>query len=55
MKYYRKKDHGINLTQIGVANVLRYSLKLNVAKSEKVQRWDNFRGSFGGDYSTCQF
>ena len=35
MKYYPKKDHGINLTQIGVVNFLRYSLKIECCKNLK--------------------
>jgi len=35
MKYYRKKDHGISLTQTGVVNVLRYSLKIECCKNLK--------------------
>jgi len=35
---YRKKDHGINLTQIGVVNFLRYrpSLKIECCKNLKM-------------------
>ena len=35
MKNYRKKDHGINLTQTGVVNVLRYSPKIECCKNLK--------------------
>jgi len=35
MKYYRKKDHGIDLTKIGVVNVLRYSLKIKCCRNLK--------------------
>jgi len=56
MKYYREKDHGINLTLIGVVNFLRNSLKIECCKNLKKRKiWDKFRGSFTGDYSTCLF
>jgi len=33
MNSYRKRDHGISLTQIGVVNVLRYNLKIECCKN----------------------
>jgi len=35
MKYYQKKAHGINFTQIGVINFLRYSLKIECCENLK--------------------
>ena len=36
MNYYPTKADGINLTQIGVVNVLKYSLKIECCKNLKM-------------------
>jgi len=43
MKYYQKKDHGIDPTLIGIVNVLRYSLKIECCKNpKKCKGWMTF-------------
>jgi len=55
MKHYRKKswhqyhkDWHRKRSEIQPVNWM-------LQKSETVQRWDDFRGSFRGDYSSCLF
>jgi len=56
MKYYRKKDHGISLTQIGVVYCLRYNLKIECCKNLKMCKSGmTFVEVLEENYSTCLF